>query len=193
MTSQISDILHWNGEDYAIAAVENLWSFDPEEYGLKPQMLSTACWRGFHCTYEVRDQDLLLRAMVIGLHNHDAPVFQGRRGVKDVVGSWHFEDLLLPILYSGGVLVGRDFQDEFYVHMGFHRPHCYGRLYELCFEKGLLVRSKDLSDKMAELRDSIRRRQRSPASAKPMPESQSLNTWIRDCFSLDYGVKKDWD
>ena len=46
--------------------------FDPHALGVHPRSLSTACWRGFHCLYEVTDAAIGLRELAIGLDAGDA-------------------------------------------------------------------------------------------------------------------------
>lgn len=63
-----------------------------------------------------------------------------------------YSDVNLPIKYSGGIVIGRDFLQEYYVHMGFHRPHCYKYVIDLLMDKGKLVRYIDHSKLMEEVR-----------------------------------------
>jgi hypothetical protein len=61
MTLQIPDILRLRDQEYAVTAVDGSGLFDPQACGLQAgRLLSTGCWRGYICTYEITAQ-LLLR------------------------------------------------------------------------------------------------------------------------------------
>src|SRR5262249_23756305 len=79
MTAQISDVVVYRGRPHGIAGVNGSGLFDPREHGIRPTMISTACWRGYHCTYEVAEGCLLLTTVNLGLGPEDqAP--RGRGG-----------------------------------------------------------------------------------------------------------------
>jgi hypothetical protein len=46
MTAQASDGFYLDSVQYAIAAIQNEWPFDPVEHGFKPVAPHTGCWRG---------------------------------------------------------------------------------------------------------------------------------------------------
>ena len=54
MTAQISDSVRFEGRTYSLVGVNGSGLFDPEALGLRAVASSTACWRGFYCTYTVR-------------------------------------------------------------------------------------------------------------------------------------------
>lgn len=65
MTAQISDTIQYQGKDYELAGINGDGLFDPFEIGIKPVMLSTACYRGFYCRYKVQDAKLFLKDVTI--------------------------------------------------------------------------------------------------------------------------------
>ena len=67
MTAQISDLVVYRRKPHTIAGINGSGLFDPAMHGVRPAMISTACWRGFHCTYEVADGSLLLTKVNLGL------------------------------------------------------------------------------------------------------------------------------
>ena len=69
MTAQIHDSVNYRNELFMIAAVSGTGLFDPADEGLKPIPFSTACWRGYHCTYEVVEGELQMTRLNIGLED----------------------------------------------------------------------------------------------------------------------------
>lgn len=142
MTAQVSDKLFHECDEYDIAAVEKAWPFRPEDHGFQPYPSNTACRRGYYARYAIVDGALILDALNVTVRVGHPPPW---RGIQPRQGefwkydrSWTCEGVALPIRYSGGVIVGRDFLREFYVHMGFHRPHCFAVVLELFFDDGQL-------------------------------------------------------
>ncbi|NJN13813.1 MAG: hypothetical protein HC815_40425, partial [Richelia sp. RM1_1_1] len=66
MTSQIPDTFIYNGEEYELIALDGEGLITPQDYGMNPEMLHTACYRGFYSTYEITNDGLFLTEMVIG-------------------------------------------------------------------------------------------------------------------------------
>jgi hypothetical protein len=67
MTGQIPDTVKLDGTTYSITAVDGEGLFKPDEHGLQPHFMSTACWRGIVCSYVVQDDLLLLDRLEIRL------------------------------------------------------------------------------------------------------------------------------
>ena len=94
---------------------------------------------------------------------------------------WVYENVNLPIDFTGGLLLGRDFIEELYVHMGFHPAWKYREVHELVFENGVLQSQKDCSQDLKQVRLNL--------AGKDRPTSNSdddVKRWIGDCFSLKY-------
>ena len=58
--------------------------------------------------------------------------------------------------YTGKIVVGKDFLQEYYIHMGYQRAWSYKILKEFVFEEGVLVDVIDHSDMAKELRKQIK-------------------------------------
>ncbi len=209
MTAQISDEVIYRGKSYGIAGINGSGLFDPSEHGLNPAMISTACWRGYHCTYEVADGLLLLTKVNIGLGGEDlasaergeGPLLFGKvprrytihgraENVRtgEVKTSWESSDFLVEglrerIAFSGGLLLGRGFIREMYVHMGFHPAYKFREVHELLFEEGRVVKEADRSAEVAEFREMVADRPLGPTD----PENrEEIERWVKQCFSLEY-------
>jgi hypothetical protein len=57
MTYQVKDDISIENQKYAIDQRSN-WEgwFDPTAHGVYPEIASSACVRGFHCAYTIRDR-----------------------------------------------------------------------------------------------------------------------------------------
>jgi len=196
MTAQAQDSLHYLGEQHALAAFSDGEPFSPTDAGYRPVMASTACWRGYVCGYEVRDGLLHLNELRVNHQPGEVPITRRRQppdlnGVAAVrdensyVGDWHFCNVNLPLAYRGGLVIGRDFIRELYVHMGFHPAWKYQHVHELVFERGRLVEAHDASSEIARLRTRMQDELKPGQAAT----RHQIRTWIANCFSRDYSHK----
>jgi len=196
MTAQVQDSLHYLGEQHMLAAFSDGEPFSPIDAGYQPVMASTACWRGYMCGYEVKDGLLHLRELWVNHQSGDAPKTRHQqppdlKGVKAVrsdksfIGDWHFSDVGLPIAYTGGLVIGRNFIRELYVHMGFHPAWKYQHVHELVFEQGRLVEARDASVEMARLRTRVQDELKPDSAAT----RDQITQWVSACFSRDYDRK----
>jgi hypothetical protein len=161
MTAQINDTVVFNEQAYGLTEIEGSGLFDPKEHGFEPAGFSSACWRGFVCGYEVVDQRLVLARLSMGLSGSDSEkslledVFGKNCSIEvsDWVGT-SITNFCLPIPFAGTMLIGRDFIDELYVHMGFHPAYKYKEVWKLEFDDGRMVRSDDISQSMKKYRQT---------------------------------------
>jgi hypothetical protein len=157
MTAQAADTFRWEGEVWQVT--DGGSAFDPASLGLTPRMLSTANWRGYTCEYAVEGDRLVLSTLRIGVSDEDAaraggegPLVDGRAATKRIgIESW-YEELGLPLPFSGSLTLGRDFIQELYVHMGFHPAWKFRSVVELRFRDGVLDSADDVSDRYARRR-----------------------------------------
>ncbi len=193
MTAQVQDSLHYLGEQHALAAFSDAEPFSPIEAGYRPVMANTACWRGYVCSYEVKDGLLYLRELWVNHQPGDAPItrrqqppdLNGVSAVRDEnswLGEWHFCDVGLPLAYTGGLLVGRDFIRGLYVHMGFHPAWKYEHVHELLFEHGRLIETRDVSPEMARLRTHMQ----NGLNPGPAATREQIAEWVAGCFRRNY-------
>jgi hypothetical protein len=190
MTAQINDLVFHRKVRYSVAGVSGSGLFDPASYGIEPQTLSTACWRGFHVDYEVRDSMLLMTSLTIGLTPKDRlvasrgelPFAPGFVPANDRFGQPTIEGLSLAIPYTGGLLLADGFLRDLYVHMGFHPAWKYTDVRELIFEQGQVTEDHDRSQQMAELRERLMSQPLQPG----ISDRGEVSSWIERCFSLDY-------
>ena len=186
MTAQIPETVRVNGRRYDLCGIRGDDLFDPAEHDIVAAAPNTACWRGFVCGYKVRYRELLLDEL--NLWSEPAHWSHNRARLELLLGDkLEFDDarcavngrgIAFPIRFTGNLLIGRDFIEELYVHMGFHPAYKYREVLELAFEKGRLLTKTDLSEEMEEIR--LRK------GRGDWQESGNLAAWIDDAFRLDY-------
>lgn len=163
MTAQMGEIFRHEGQEYICLRVEGGDLFNPHDYGFHPFSFSTACWRGYCCTYEVKDGALMLQELLINDCRGYYPAINGvsipkREPVSDSFpmlgeddteshalhfGPETYKGLALPIPFTGRVLLGDDFDYRYYIHMGLQRPMGYRKLYSFSFVDGILQEITD--------------------------------------------------
>jgi hypothetical protein len=180
MTGQFPDTVDLDATTYAITAIDGPDLFQPGEYGLQPRMLSTACWRGFICSYAVRAGSLVLDTLEIGLGPDDPPVVLN--GVTPEPGrpddphehATYYRRLDLVVAFTGRLLLGAEL--DRYVHMGFQPAWHYLRVVELVLADGRVVQQADRSAELAEARRLM----------ESEPSETDVSDWISNSFSRGY-------
>ncbi len=76
MTKQIVDQIIYEGERHRPLSISGKGLPHPRDFGLRPGMMSTACWRGFYCEYTVRQDQLWLTHLVVH-HDGEYPPIAG--------------------------------------------------------------------------------------------------------------------
>ena len=184
MTAQISDIYRYKGEEYSITALTDFIPFSPRQYGLEPQSCCTACWKGYFCAFDIRDDGIYLHNLFIYNGEGKYPDLNGVSADPPEKGFWghrRYSNVNLLIPYTGGILGGREFIDDYYIHMGFQMPFAYKILKEFVFEKGKLINIIDHSDEAAKMRERI-----NPYKRDWDLMGKSVGEFVNDSFDLTY-------
>jgi hypothetical protein len=74
---------------------------------------------------------------------------------------------------------------ELYVHMGFQPAWKYRTVLELLFDEGKLVKIRDVSEEIRELRNKMLERPMEPGLDADV---QEILSWIESTFELDYDL-----
>lgn len=148
MTMQCTDPFVWNGKEWIFLGASNVYKlFDPKKYKLIPEMISTACYKGFIIYFRVTDDLLYLDRLIIRCADNKYPPINNvipekySKYYKDVMDYKNI-NLLLP--FSGHIIVGSDLDPDF-EGRAFIGPHAYKTTYELKFKKGKFISSKETS------------------------------------------------
>jgi len=182
VTAQIPDEFRYMGELYSLVGLKGSPLYTPQDFGITPMMASTACYRGFVMRYDCADGRLILEGMSV--RTEEAPPINNIDPMEEggFFFSHRYENLGLKTRFSGSMLLGKDFIDSMYVHMGFQRPMAFRTLLELQIEDGDILATNDLSAKMEELRNRDSRMGAQPDSR----DHDDVMSWVEDAFSLDY-------
>ena len=187
MTAQITDRFEYKGKEYSLAALSAPIPFAPCQYGLEPHGYSTACYRGFWCEYKIAKGVLALDNFHMYNDEGRYPEFNGvsvSEPKNDWLGLHFYKGVNLLIPYSGKMLLGREFLEEYYIHMGYQRPYAYKELIELEFDAGKLQRTTDCSKIAARLRGE--------GAYEADRFNPDIARYVNDSFSLDYETKAWW-
>ncbi|MFW9786933.1 MAG: hypothetical protein ACFFE2_11910 [Candidatus Thorarchaeota archaeon] len=183
MTGQVADEFRYNGEAYALVGISGEGLYTPADFGMTTRMASTACWRGYQMFYDCVDGELILDTM---LANPEVPKpvngIEPRKLENSFMFPLVYENLRLKTKFTGRILLGRDFIDEMYVHMGFQSAESFRTVIEIEIKDGEIIKETDLSQSMAERRLAGLNKPSQP----PSMEEDELKGWIEERFSQDY-------
>ncbi|MHA2424331.1 MAG: hypothetical protein ACXAEF_06055 [Candidatus Thorarchaeota archaeon] len=201
MTAQMPDEFRFEGEKYSLIGIRGSKLYKAEDFGLEPREASTACYRGYIMYYDCVNGRMILDRMHVNSkeagpingvdpvpneHEIFSPEFKAK--LPESIQQWSlfkytYNNLNLKTKFSGSLLLGKDFIQSMYVHMGYQRPMAFRIVLELQIEDGDIIAINDLSSKMEELRIT-----NSGRGARPdTQDKDEILEWIDQAFSLDYG------
>ena len=211
MTAQIPDTYRYENKVYDIVAMTNPLGFDPKNYGLEPHSSSTACWRGYWCEYAIKNGKLIMERLLLFNADGNYPDFNGvpvsPQGYEEIEYIEMFDEeeklqretvpanfghrtyeVNMEMNYTGKIVLGDEFLNEFYIHMGFQRPWAYKDLKEFEFKDGELVSVTDHSEFAEKLREQIL----NDPEGFEKDLRGNIPAYIDESFSLDASVKAWW-
>lgn len=201
MTAQVSDKFYYNDKEYTLVTISEKIKFHPKDYGIIPQMIHTACYRGFHCDYVIKNEILYLNNFTVNSANGNYPEINGKKPIpdswfveickergQDFTGPCEYKDLELPIEFTGRIVLGDGFIKKYYIHMGFQRAWAYEELIELEIEDGLVVNLINHSEKAKSFREAIEEDE--VGFNKKLKEN--IPQFVEESFSLEMRDKAWW-
>ena len=102
---------------------------------------------------------------------------------EDALFNNEYFEVRVPLDYSGGILIAKDFIDDLYVHMGFHPAWKYQTVAELIFDKGRFVSVSDKSLEMKALRQTV---SEGELDGPGVDRPEDCIAWIERCFERRY-------
>ncbi len=177
MTAQQPDRAFYAGQEYSIIGTSGEGLVVPQQFGLKPVALTTACWRGFVCTYRV-DEDLVLQELEVHTETGDVPRINGVVPRVEVPYIF-YENLDLPVELTGQLRLASGFISEFYVHMGFQKASAFETVIDMTFDSGKLTEMQDRSAEVEALRGQF----------KEGYDEMEIMKRIEEAFSMDMDLK----
>jgi hypothetical protein len=192
VTEQSRDAIIHAGVAYDIAAISGAGLFDPSGRGFHPFASTTACRRGFRCTYATASGTLTLDRLSINHRDADrsaSPIrLEGRESAvrQDGAGSpsrdftHEFTDVGLIVRFTGGLIIGRDVGRELLAYRALHPAWRYRVVLEILVDDGAITAAVDVSERMADIR-----RRAAAIDASGAGEAE-IRSWIGQCFSRRY-------
>ena len=89
--------------------------------------------------------------------------------------------------YTGKILIGKDFINEYYIHMGYQRAWAYEVLEEVIFDKGKLIKTVDHSEMAKKLRLDLENK-----VERFQKTNDNLRLFVEESFSLEMKDKAWW-
>ena len=178
MTAQIADRFLFNKEYYSLIGIKGGNLLSPKSFGMESDMMTTACYRGFHALYELTDKELILREFILNeKHGHYLPIGGMKPAVTECCGT--YENLNIIVDFTGKIRLAKDFLREFYIHMGYQKASAYETVYDITIEKGRVILIRNRSEEMKNKRGQF----------IEQFHSGNLRQSIEDAFSLDMDLE----
>ena len=189
MTAQAGDKFSYKGKDLYLVARSVRSRFSPIHYKIKPEGITSGCYEGYWCRYNITNKKLFLEDLYINSENGEYPPINGvAADYGTYSSSLHcYKGIHDMTSYSGKLLLGDDFIDDYYVHMGSQWPWAFKTLKEFVFERGKLVKINDQSEIAAHLREVIGRDEEFFNDLE-----YEIGYHVEECFSHDYFIKAWW-
>lgn len=141
---------------------------------MEPEMLHTACYRGFYATYELTEDALYLRRLTLNEKNGNYVPIGGvepERGDHEAT----YRGLGEVVPFTGKLRLAKDFIEDFYIHMGFQKPTAFRTVFDVTLDDGRPVDVRDRSQEMEAKRGEFKR----------CYESGDIREGIEHAFSLE--------
>jgi hypothetical protein len=195
MTAQMHDRVNLHSREYDLVGVNGLELFNPEKFGFTPTGRVTSCGRGFVCHYVLAEKILTLDKLQVSYGHLGKTKFTHKRclAINNVSPTYtkdgnpqfnnEYENLSLPMEFTGGILIAGDIDYKLCVNMGFHPAWKYLTVHELTFDNGQVRDIQDISRKMKEIRDEMIKQPLEPGLEVRFRE---LSRWVNSTFSLIY-------
>lgn len=177
MTAQIQDTFLFKGDRYFLIGIQGGNLISPEQFGMEPVILNTACYRGFYATYELNEKGLFLKELTLREKNGKYLPIQGVKPVKgDYQASYY--GLNVAVTYTGKIRLAKDLIKEFYTHLGFQKAIAYKTVLDVSLKNGRIVEFKDRSKDVEQKRSTF-------MLLKDHVPSWNIIQEINKAFSLD--------
>ena len=156
MSQQVEDPFNWKGETWVFLSAENVYSiFEPNKFGLNPEWIDTACYKGFVIEFSVVDDRLFLQRLIINTEDDKYPPINdvlaqyARKDKRDgwIDGYHVYDKINLFLEYTGTIIIGKDFKEDRYGGSSFTGPYSYYTTFDLKFENGILIDYEETSGK----------------------------------------------
>lgn len=166
MTAQTHETISYNGELYAINLINGAKLFSLKDFeftGFSHLDFSTACYRGYVCSYSVNDSQVLCLDSILvhgHLENGGIARISIRNGAELAAQVDHlsvltkFSNLSEKMKFTGSMIIGKGIVDYNKRSIFNNFWNCH-KIYELVFKNGDLCFANELSSQALTLRYEI--------------------------------------
>jgi len=151
MTTQSADIVVYEGEEYELLG-SNFSQQLLDTFGMKPIMISTACYRGYVIRYAIEHDFVYLTYLYVHDENKSYPLVGGMMPKLDNGACGLYEHLHERLLITGFMVIGNNLVS---LYPAVRRPHDYRTIFRLEFDEGKQCLAEDLSVKAALIRQQL--------------------------------------
>ena len=145
MTAQIHDTVLFNDESCWLIGVSGGELINPLLFGMVPKIISTACYRGYYTTYEVKDNNLFLQEISIKEQNKNYSLIFGTEPKMLEINLATYLSLNVKFSFTGSIRIASDFIPEFHIHMGFQKPTAFNKVLDIKILEGEILEVEDRS------------------------------------------------
>ena len=174
MTAQISDTFYFKRYTYDLIGIAGGDLASPEQFGMEPEMMSTACYRGFYASYRLTDEALYLTKLTLREKNNNyLPIGE----VKPKIDKYEatYTGLKELVRFTGKIRLAKDFIDDLYIHMGFQKPTAYKTVLDITLKSGRVLDIVDRSKEIRQKQGDFKKRFESGDAIQSIEESFSLD------------------
>lgn len=195
LTAQIPNTVILKEGKFSITGFTNDGLIRPKNFGINPIMSSTACWRGFTTKYRIDDDlNFVLDELKVKTNHEDEQIQINGISPKSPTNKLSrrafnrvYEQINLRVNYTGFILIGTNFIQELYKHMGFHKSWKFKTVYEIEIDKGKVKSITDLSEKMLEIRNAFKEQK---TNKSQQPTKDEISKWVEESFNQKYKKEK---
>lgn len=184
MSAQISDTFLFKGNEYDLIGINGIGLASPEQFGMKPEMMHTGCYRGFYATYELMEEGLYLREFIIREKNKNYLPIEGIEPEKEKGNIASYHGLNISVSFTGRIRIAKDFIEKYFFNMGYQKPIAFKTVLDMTLKDGHIAEVIDRSEEIEKKRGTFKRRK----SVTFLPEIDK-EAFIKKAFSLDMDLK----
>ena len=158
MTAQILDTILFGGDEYSlIGMTEGCVLASPDQFGMEPAEIHTACYRGFYAVYELTEEALYLRKLSLRTKNGKYR-YIGEIKPKKEDNHAVYNGLSEVISFTGKIRIAKDFIRELSIGQGYQKPTAFKTVLDIFIEKGKIVEIRDRTAEVKRKRGAFKKR-----------------------------------
>lgn len=211
MTAQLPTIITFKGNEYNLLGYDDaIFKVDPNDYGIKPVVKSSACWSGYRCEYELRDDVLYLSYLHVSYGTHVEEYDEEAKEIKCRYRNSHPEEMP-PIMgvkaeygrgyrfnimynlnlntnYNGRLLFSREYKSKYRTQEGKQKTYSIKEVLSAEFLEGKMVSITDFTEDAWYAKIAIDARNKATTN----PVARMMQKPMYDTFDTDYNDRIEY-